>query len=654
MSASPANAPSRPTSATPTGGGAPVAMRKKPAANIFNPKKKPTRKPAPANSAVANGKVPVSGLQANGPTAANGINAEQQDDPNTYKEYPIFISKQPGQAGLNYHALRLQVHQKQANGQPVVISPWNHKDFQRPLRLFRKLAQEKQDKGEQSDAQPGENDQDRERREMQKQARQEEREANQALIAPDGDMGRKQAKKKPQKKVQDVYRNEMDIEQQKKSRLRYEEARPWHLEDFEGKSKWVGSYEEPLSYNHALFQLSEDGFEMVPVQKWYRMVRSDRLKLLDSERIERIMQSKAKIPRWLMRDTLEPKVDADGVMIRPRRLKKADSDEDEQKPAVKNEFSADVDEIDFEYGGEFQDDDEGLLFGDQEEADAKELERRLHQEMRQANLPDSAIKNEENEDYDKEEQKEREKAAEERRKQKKLRRRLKKREMRHEYESDSNDEDRYAESSESEDSEEEREREEEERKREEAKKQALLNGDKSGASTKGTNTPTGRPEKKAGPGDSLKRNADASDLSGNESGRRKKAKINGSANGHLSPTDAAHLHRRLPSGYGSGSETDASRTGRPKTQNPNTVAPKHSPAGSRNGTPAGSRAGSPERLKFPSVEEVKAAIPPEGLVIGDLVKMFRPRIGPRGPEFIRLVKLVGRQDVVSKKIVPKE
>ena len=122
-------------------------------------------------------------------------------------------------------------------------------------------------------------------------------------------------------------------------------------------------------------------------------------------------------------------------------------------------------------------------------------------------------------------------------------------------------------------------------------------------------------------------------------------------------TTSADTAKR-PSGYGSGSDTDTSRTGRP------TIRLKKSP----NGTPSapGSRAQSPNRkpvvattaatapatTTFPSLDEIKAAIAPSGMGIADLVKMFKPRVLGRQPEFIALVKQAGKQDKVTKMIMP--
>lgn len=59
-----------------------------------------------------------------------------------------------------------------------------------------------------------------------------------------------------------------------------------------------------------------------------------------------------------------------------------------------------------------------------------------------------------------------------------------------------------------------------------------------------------------------------------------------------------------------------------------------------------------------TVEEVKAAIPEEGIALGDLVKLFKDRVILKGDEaithFIKLVKKSGKQDATTKLIVPKK
>ena len=328
-----------------------------------------------------------------------------------------------------------------------------------------------------------------------------------------------------------------------------------------------------------------------------------------------------------------------------------DDDDMGNRGGNRDEYNADVDEIDFGYDDEFQDDDHGFLFGEANDDEAKETEQRLREEMREAGLGAATGIKDDTKDWDAEEQKKREEEAEEKRMTKRLRKQLMKKERKMEYDSDS-EHGEFSEDSESEDSDEERERLEEEKKQKEEEEAKKLNGDKSGASTRGTNTPNGRAEKKdhARLGHSLKRpgSPDLSEVSGNESSR-KKIKVNGA-----SATNGTRVPGRA-GGSGSTSETEgANREGRPMIRIKN--SPPGSPNASRAGTPSGSRAQSPQRTAptFPTAEEVRQAIPAEGITITELIKPFRPRIVNRQNEFINLVKAAGKQDSATKKIMPKQ
>ncbi|KAK5132687.1 hypothetical protein LTR08_008731 [Meristemomyces frigidus] len=664
-------------------------MRKKAAASIFQPKKKPIKRPPPAQANTASGQVPMSGTHAHGPaqgarpmTNAYAAAPTPEDDPSTYQEFPIWAQKGALMRGLHHHAFRLQT-KVGPDGRPVEANPYSPQDFTRPVRLHRRLARDRPE-GEQ-EAGSGDDDTERAVRDAKKAERQAEREANQQLIAPTGEVAtKKQNKKKPMKKVEDVFWDENSPKYQARSQLRYEEARPWHLEDFDGKNKWIGSYEEPLSRTNVMFEVVDGGFTMVPVEKWYKMVRSDRVAKMGMDQVEKIMTQKHFAPRWFhgqheaADDAKKAAYAAKHEQLEQLRQRKQERQDDGDGPGFvkQEEYRADVDEIDFEFNDEFQDDDEGFIFGDQGDDDVKDIERRIREEMRSAALGGTGFKDEDR-DWDKEEKAEKLAEGEERKKQKKLRRKLKKKELRHEYESDTDDENKYEESSDSEDSEEEREREEEERKKEEAGKAEVATGEASGASTKGTNTPSGRLEKKTGVAASLKRDADLSEMSGNESSR-KKTKLNGTAvpNGaralprrkftvlHHAPTltpETAPAPARIPSANASGSDTDTSRTGGPKRTKlwlknspPGSPLDQRTPNISRPGSPAGSRAQSPAPPRaFPTLEEVKAVIPAEGVAVGDIIKHFKTRLAGRNGEFIALVKMAGRQDRGSMMIVPK-
>ena len=77
--------------------------------------------------------------------------------------------------------------------------------------------------------------------------------------------------------------------------------------------------------------------------------------------------------------------------------------------------------------------------------------------------------------------------------------------------------------------------------------------------------------------------------------------------------------------------------------------------GTPSGTPSASRAGSPAPATLPTLDEVKAALPEEGIAITTLVKLFKGRVfKEQTPFFISLVKQAGKQDPITKMIHPKK
>ncbi|SMQ47694.1 unnamed protein product [Zymoseptoria tritici ST99CH_3D7] len=678
MSASPAQAPSGPSSATPSAGGPPAAARRtKPAVSIFNTgRKKVVRKaPAPAQKpggqkSGANGTAQQN-AQAHGDRAAStshqhGGNA---DENGTYDEYEITIQRSSLDKGIRYHALKLH-SRTDAAGKPFPVSPYDESQFVRPMRLHRRYARDKMEVADLSDANSGADDKEREQMTARRAERQAEREENQKLIAPTGGEASKPVKKKAQKKVEEG-RDNTDPVRMKRQQLRYEEARPWHLEDFEGKNVWVGSYEQALSENSIMLVLAEGGFQMVPVEKWYKFIQTNKVNAMDSEEVEKHMAKKFNMPRWALGTQLANEVarkEARSQMIQAHRAKSREADDDVPKREMDDgDFQADKDMLDLDVQDEFQDDDEGMLFQGEDGEDGDDIAKRIYLEMRDAGLGGTGVKKE---DVDPVEEERRREMAErdEMVKHKRLRKQLRKKEHQNQYDSDDSNADPYASSSESVDSDEEREKAEEDAKREEEAKKAaaLLAGEKSGASSRGTNTPSGRPEKRDISRLSSKRpgSSDASDLSGNESSRKRAKGINGHAVSKLAPgggralsPDAAK-HRLARSGNASGSDTDTSRAPRPK------VKLHNSPPGSpTRGTPNGSRAVSParspasaaaaEKKNFPTLEDVRSAIPAEGIEIKALVSLFKARLGKRGAEFITLVKAAGTQDKASGRIMRK-
>ncbi|GAB7339533.1 hypothetical protein MBLNU457_6146t1 [Dothideomycetes sp. NU457] len=651
MSASPAGPPSGPSSTTPNGAAAAAPRRKRPQGSLFLAKK-PAKKPALA---------PTNGISSSTrpkPAETAPVKTEEDDpddDPSTYTSYPLVASTKADLEGLRFHAMRLV-----SDG---AINPWDQTQFTHPLRLHRRFPRDKMNQPMAEE--DGVDSKEREKEEIRRAERQAQREADQAQIAPTGkpEQNKKKQMFKGKGKVEDVYHPQDTDAARKKSRLRYEEGRPWHLEDFDSKNVWVGAYEEPLSESHVMLSLSADGkFRMVPLEKWYRFTATNRYKTLDLDAAEKVMAQKHRPGRWLAEKeqgmTVRKRLEAQRmtmhergrVGMRSEQRPKGEDDDD----GYKADAADDQDELDFEHEDEFQDDDEGKLFGEYDDEETKETERRVRQEMLGANIfAGTGVK--EDKDWDKEDEEEKKKAAEERKRSKGTRKTLVKSERAYEYQSDSDHP--YSEESESENSEEERQKEEERKKEEEKLKTDGANKAPSVASTAATNTPSGRTEKHGDPrAASLKRpgSPGLSEASGSESSRKRMKKdANGKSSRAMSPS--ARIR-----GAGSGSDTEASGTERSKPKIKVTANRPGSPiAGSPSASAPGSRPDSPPPAiaGMPSLEQVRAAIPNSGISIPDLIKIFRDQI-PKSREahaaFIDIVKRVGKNNPEDKKlIVPK-
>ncbi|KAF1947818.1 Rap30/74 interaction domain-containing protein [Clathrospora elynae] len=485
---------------------------------------------------------------------------------------------------------------------------------------------------------------ERERIEQQKDERRKVREANQAMIAPSGT-------RKPtafQKKTEQKYRPDDTPEAKKRQLLRYEETLPWHLEDYDNKQTWVGTYESELSEAHVMLSATRPGdpntsIQLAPMERWYRFNVKSKVKPTGDDLDKILAKAEGANPQFFqnLEARMKKRQTDDNDMktfnsVRTRvggggddegRIKREDNDDG--AGFVKRE--ADADDIDFNLDEDFADDEEGLngLF-EGEEQDVKDATEKLKRDQLQAALWDRN----EQEVHRKEEQDQ--KLAEElRATEKGTRKALVRREKKYDY-LDSDPENPYITESESDtDSETERQQAKDEA---EKKAAAEVNGKApeagtaptaSGASTKGSNTPVGNTTKlsdiksKKRPG-----SPNLSEASGNESSRKKRKKEKKEKN-------------RIMLGGGS---------------------PAGSPGTSRAGSPAanGSRASSPSAPapappRLPSAKEIYESLPPQGMNIQSLIVLFKGRVDKTNTaRFIKLVKAVSSFDKQKSWLTPLE
>jgi len=541
-------------------------------------------------------------------SSKSGFSSDLQ--PGQYTDYPVVISKKSLLEKIRHHVIRFQ-------GQDV--DPRNQKEFTRPLKLHRRDARAPL---------PGTKEyleeQERRKDASFKAEIDPERAAAMAEIAPSASKPRKPMKQNKKKIMGFVKRDETEGKTTE-SMIRYEEAMPWQLEDFDNKQIWGGVYEAALSETWAQLEFQGDKFVVTPVEKWYKFqprtrIDPEKLKQIQEQNRARTKREESDEPNWIKklgdknaRDAEEEKMDR-----KARGLYSAKG-VDEGDTAGFAGGGEDGDEIDFE---EDFADDEAPPAIEGEEEDIKHVEQRVKRDMLKANV--FAIKEET--DYDKEELQERLLREQEKRFGKTLRKALVKREKNLKYESNSDNP--YSSSvraegtlsvllltasqSESIDTEAEEERKrQEEAEKAEADKSSPEKGKKdppSATNTKGTNTPSHRAEKR-NPSNSLKRpgSPNLSDVSGNESARKKQkmkptigtSKLgtgvntpNGPPSRPRSPAVPINGNAAPPrlAGAGSGSDTDAGSAGEHKRRLLKLNSPR---GGSPSTSQMPSRAGSP-------------------------------------------------------------
>ncbi|KAL4780486.1 hypothetical protein BJX76DRAFT_337885 [Aspergillus varians] len=681
---------------TPTGsaGAPPMRIRRPRAADpLVRPKRKtaakglsgnaqalrpfPTR-PIPSNAQTDKLNIPP----AKSEFAANGFSGPLLSE--TYVDYPLVITKRAIKEGLKHHIARF--------ASKKVVDPRDESQFTRPVRLQRRdprtrLHEMNTDKGQggqrlSSETSNQVDDFEREEMEARKVAREKERADNLAQIAPSVGSAPKRTNV-PKQKTQQVFKTDMTPEEIARTRIKYEEALPWHLEDFDNKNTWAGNYEAALSETHAVFILESTGkMTMIPVEKWYRFNAKNQFKTLTIEEAEKFMAKKIKDPRWFMEKQQEHAQRKELEQFAKQRKVYAGK---QGTPAAEG---LQADEMDFEEDRFADDEEHDDLFNEDE--DAKTAEKRIKQDQLKANVFD--LKDEK--EYEEEELREKREKEARRVLGKKVRKALQKREKNFDYSSGS-DANPYTDEESSDDTDAEKNKEDERRTEEDKNKKD------SATSSKGNTTPSGRqkhtdPSKKVAIGVSRKRlgSPSVSDASGTDTSRKKgKNKYPGSQTSTqpgsrpMSPVASSIPANKkrvrntlagagpasdVEGAAGSGGEmSEAGKSKKLKLNPPLMISQGETPQGSRAGSPtsvtgrnfSGSRASSPESLRgsnitgqtrvstpgpstqgFPTPGEIHAAIPPSGILSTDLLKIFRPRIGESREnhrKFIAIVKDVG-------------
>ncbi|KIX04184.1 uncharacterized protein Z518_07738 [Rhinocladiella mackenziei CBS 650.93] len=600
-----------------------------------------------------------------------------------YKDYKLVTTKKDILNGLRYHILQL------ASDKAIDIR--NESEFTKPARLHRRDPRapppgQQQKEEEQQEPKDGLNAAEREELNKRKEARQKEREANLAQIAPSQNAGKKMNAFK--KKTQQVFRPDFSAEERRRIQTNYEEKLPWHLEDFDNKHCLIGHHQIGSMGSHAAFifepavDTSTGKFRLIPIEKVYQFKpKREIAPQMSIEEVEAAMKKRGTDPEWLIRQR-EARIAEASREIAARQSKGLFSGAQTSTIAGRTGEEADLD-----YEDDFADDEEGDLFADKDE-DEKFAEKRIKEDQLQANFLDFKDLKE----YDEAEAREKREAEARKKNFRDLRKALERRERNYNHGSDSE----YESST---DSEEERERLERERLAN-IKREEETEGKKSAVSSSGTNTPSGRKGKRGGtPSDreggvkksssarSLKRpgSPNLSEASGTDASTRKK-KLKSK---HISSSQPTPGHSRamspanVPSGSSAPQTLDPSAVLKPRKRGAAGSAGSDtdpmvsdrdggamsdgsrarrlklkmsaSPPATGTGTPQpSSRAGSPAPRSapspgagspqvFPTHQDIKNAIPPQGITIKDLMKVVaHPK--ERRADFVALVKEVARMD----------
>ena len=411
MSASPAGyTPGR----TPNGGNPPIMRRPKMADPLVRPNKKKRAvnsthingaaahgpngaalKPSatPQNLPHHQGKPKSPGARSSPPpfaalVAGSGIKSSGFSEAPTepYTDYPLVTTKRALMEGLRHHVARFASKQN--------VDPRDTNEFTRPVRLHRRdprLAPGGAGgiKEEDDDTLPAE---ERERRDRERAEKEAQREADAAQIAPSADKGANQRRIPFGKKVQTVYRNDQNDIKKAQSKLRYEEALPWHLEDFDNRSIWVGNYEDALSGHYVALSYGEDGaFRMIPLEKWYKFTPKHKFKAFTLDEAEKKMSAKIKQGRWAVesqeRQEQAAREDRNTKLARGLFVGKTGGiNRGGDEPNIKSEYG-EVDDLDFEED-RFADDEETPFMDNVKDAEEKETETRIKLDQLQANTFD--------------------------------------------------------------------------------------------------------------------------------------------------------------------------------------------------------------------------------------------------------------------------
>ncbi|OBZ85859.1 Transcription initiation factor IIF subunit alpha [Choanephora cucurbitarum] len=351
-----------------------------------------TARPSPVNRLGRPGVGPQRVLQQHQLQQQQLQQQQQQLQDNSYNEFALFSTAQRGKN----HVMDFKSSKR--------VEP---KEFARPIKLHRKEtnfvpyrqyiqnlnaqnAAAAAANAQQTDKNPGSQVEDLSansdapaQQQQQQQQHGPRTGADISLIAP---MGGATHNKKMlfKKRTKQIYMAKEDTRE-----LKEQEHRPWILEDYDGQNSFTGTYEGGQRSDYMFFVLTDHGFQVMPVERWYKFQPKRNVKTLSLEEAEEQIkkQQKRENNRWMMlkreRDATEEDEEGgkgEGAGRAQRRLKLVDTEERRAGSDDENRQDSDIDDLDFD--DVFQDDEEDQGEHEVEDEDVKDSKDRVKKEIK--------------------------------------------------------------------------------------------------------------------------------------------------------------------------------------------------------------------------------------------------------------------------------
>jgi transcription initiation factor TFIIF subunit alpha len=598
-------APSRPV----PNGGPPQRRPARPPATLFR-KVNNRKNISPAAVSVPPRPAPTANAPApfrNGPLTQHAVipgevsgfsDPRVQSENIPFKDYRVVVSRKDV-LQMRHHLMHMAYDGS--------IDIRNSDVFQRPVHLQRRDPRAKpkrQVKDEDELPRDGLTPDARAEYDRKKEQRRKEREENLAQVAPSLNTQKKISNKK---RFGQVHESRFTDEEKRKIQLNYEEKLPWILEDWNGEKAFLAKHQAGPTKTQAAFAFdpSTGRYRLIPVEKVFnfqpKKEEAERPELTYEE-LELAMKKKHILPDLLARQE-------EARIQKRQREREAILSKGLYTGAGKfADASRGGEDGDMDFEDDFADDEEGDIFGDDDE-DKKAADKKIKEDQLQANFLDFKDIRE----YDQADEKEERERTAVKENFRGVRKALMKRERNYNQGSDS-DEDDWTDSA-------------EERERLEAEKQKK--DEDASRVPSGANTPSGRKEKTGSDRDTkrprLKRpgSPNLSDASGTDTSiarKKKKTKHISSAQPTPGPSrplspDNANLDpnsARLPrsSSFASQGAAGSDTDGGAMSDNTRRLKKKAKQNQASTATPPVSRPTSPPPREYTS--EFFASIIPEG------------------------------------------